>query len=460
MKYYNPAFLIDTVWDSLQITNTIFFFHYLQPSDGMKYPSLLMVAVIIKTWAQWQPQNDSVFTTAENTLGMYFHCYWESQKNSSALSRVYKTELSHPTKIKDLYDCNRTKGEASKIQGCCLRPQTCNQTGSEWLHDWLRPTSLPSPTAKQWWSESPTCLSCSWGRLGWVGAGFSWATGLVRLERLSWEDTGMGHREMGDPYSPNPLETGQHKHLWRSHFVLFRILFHVVGIFCAWCQQWCLMALPGVFFSIGELWRTTRRFTVSSMRNLGMGKQMMEGKVFEELHFLIETIKSFKGELGTITVLHSTTRVTAAAPTSHQHFHPPPIAGEPFSLRSFNIAPINITFLMLFGDRFDYKDPTFLTLLRLIDEVMILLGSPYLNVSNLSHRVMSFSTGTLQWATQITGHSSGVSKCLAPVVTPLMFFMYHLGHHRCAARFPSDILLLHHPAYLCGAKMRTELWSF
>lgn len=156
------------------------------------------------------------------------------------------------------------------------------------------------------------------------------------------------------------------------------------------------MALPGVFFSIGELWRTTRRFTVSSMRNLGMGKQMMEGKVFEELHFLIETIKSFKGELGTITVLHSTTRVTAAAPTSHQHFHPPPIAGEPFSLRSFNIAPINITFLMLFGDRFDYKDPTFLTLLRLIDEVMILLGSPYLNVSNLSHRVMSFSTGTLQ----------------------------------------------------------------
>ncbi|OXB82725.1 UNVERIFIED_CONTAM: hypothetical protein H355_000423 [Colinus virginianus] len=106
----------------------------------------------------------------------------------------------------------------------------------------------------------------------------------------------------------------------------------------------------GVFFSIGDLWRTTRRFTVSSMRNLGMGKQMMEGKVWEELHFLIEKIKSFKG--------------------------------EPFSLRSFSIAPINITFLMLFGDRFDYKDPTFLTLLRLIDEVMVLLGSPYLNYFN------------------------------------------------------------------------------
>uniref|UniRef100_A0A8C3R0A3 Cytochrome P450 2W1 n=2 Tax=Sylvioidea TaxID=2116661 RepID=A0A8C3R0A3_9PASS len=106
----------------------------------------------------------------------------------------------------------------------------------------------------------------------------------------------------------------------------------------------------GLFFSIGELWRTTRRFTVSSMRNLGMGKQMIEGRIFEELHFLIEMIKSFQG--------------------------------EPFSLPSFNCAPINVTFVMLFGDRFDYKDPTFLTLLRLIDEVMILLGSPNLNYFN------------------------------------------------------------------------------
>ncbi|KAM6077811.1 uncharacterized protein LJ206_008266 [Theristicus caerulescens] len=106
----------------------------------------------------------------------------------------------------------------------------------------------------------------------------------------------------------------------------------------------------GLFFSIGDLWRTTRRFTVSSMRNLGMGKKMIEGRIFEELHFLIEMIKSFKG--------------------------------EPFSLTSFNCAPINITFIMLFGDRFDYKDPTFLTLLKLIDEIMILLGSPYLNYFN------------------------------------------------------------------------------
>lgn len=44
------------------------------------------------------------------------------------------------------------------------------------------------------------------------------------------------------------------------------------------------------------------------------------------------------------------------------------------------MAPTNITFAILFGKRFDYEDPTYLTLLRLIDEVMHLLGSPFLHV--------------------------------------------------------------------------------
>ncbi|XP_060116735.1 cytochrome P450 2W1-like [Heteronotia binoei] len=106
----------------------------------------------------------------------------------------------------------------------------------------------------------------------------------------------------------------------------------------------------GVFFSTGELWRTTRRFTVASMRNLGMGKKCLEEQMIEELCFLIESIKAFEG--------------------------------EPFRLRTFNTAPTNITFAMLFGERFDYKDPVFLTLLKLIDEVMCLLGSPLLHLFN------------------------------------------------------------------------------
>nr|XP_056722347.1 cytochrome P450 2W1-like [Euleptes europaea] len=106
----------------------------------------------------------------------------------------------------------------------------------------------------------------------------------------------------------------------------------------------------GVFFSTGELWRTTRRFTMASMRNLGVGKKFLEEQITEELGFLIESIKAFEG--------------------------------EPFGLRTFTMAPTNITFAMLFGERFDYKDPVFLTLLKLIDEVMCLLGSPLLHLFN------------------------------------------------------------------------------
>ncbi|XP_052535840.1 cytochrome P450 2W1 isoform X1 [Tympanuchus pallidicinctus] len=106
----------------------------------------------------------------------------------------------------------------------------------------------------------------------------------------------------------------------------------------------------GVFFSSQELWKTTRRFTLAAMRELGMGKRLAEERMLEELQFLTELIKSFQG--------------------------------GPFRLRLLNAAPTNITFAILFGRRFDYADPTFVTLLRLIDEVMLLLGSPFLHLFN------------------------------------------------------------------------------
>ncbi|KAM6351690.1 LOW QUALITY PROTEIN: cytochrome P450 2W1 [Alca torda] len=105
----------------------------------------------------------------------------------------------------------------------------------------------------------------------------------------------------------------------------------------------------GVFFSSQELWKTTRRFTVATTQDLSMGKHLGEERMLEELRFLI-LIKSFKG--------------------------------GPFKLRFLNMAPTNITFAILFGKKFDYEDPTYLTLLRLIDEVMHLLGSPFLHLFN------------------------------------------------------------------------------
>lgn len=56
----------------------------------------------------------------------------------------------------------------------------------------------------------------------------------------------------------------------------------------------------GVFFSSQELWKATQWFTIATMQDLGMGKHPGEERVPEELvelHFLIELIKSFRGEL-------------------------------------------------------------------------------------------------------------------------------------------------------------------
>lgn len=58
----------------------------------------------------------------------------------------------------------------------------------------------------------------------------------------------------------------------------------------------------------------------------------------------------------------------------------PPIPGQPFPLALLGWAPSNITFTLLFGRRFEYQDPVFVSLLSLIDEVMVLLGTPSLQV--------------------------------------------------------------------------------
>ncbi|NWR68215.1 CP2W1 protein, partial [Bucorvus abyssinicus] len=51
----------------------------------------------------------------------------------------------------------------------------------------------------------------------------------------------------------------------------------------------------GVFFSSQELWKVTQWFTIATMQDLGMGKHLGEEGVLEDLHFLIEWIKSFRG---------------------------------------------------------------------------------------------------------------------------------------------------------------------
>ncbi|XP_069889497.1 cytochrome P450 2W1 [Dipodomys merriami] len=107
----------------------------------------------------------------------------------------------------------------------------------------------------------------------------------------------------------------------------------------------------GIFFSSGGRWRAARQFTVRALHGLGVGQGSMADKVLQELAYLTEQLDSY--------------------------------GGQPFPLAQLGWAPSNITFTLLFGQRFKYQDPMFVSLLGLIDEVMVLMGSASVQMFNI-----------------------------------------------------------------------------
>ncbi|KAG8546397.1 hypothetical protein GDO81_018992 [Engystomops pustulosus] len=107
----------------------------------------------------------------------------------------------------------------------------------------------------------------------------------------------------------------------------------------------------GVVFSNGELWKVTRRFTLSILRDLGMGKKPIEGRIIEELQHLNAAIQSHNG--------------------------------KPFDKKVFYLAPPNITFGMLFGRRFDYNNPTFQKIITIMDDIVVNTGTPAAKYYNI-----------------------------------------------------------------------------
>ncbi|XP_038197304.2 cytochrome P450 2K6-like [Arvicola amphibius] len=108
----------------------------------------------------------------------------------------------------------------------------------------------------------------------------------------------------------------------------------------------------GIVFSHGENWKTMRRFSLTTLRNFGMGKQIIEGTIIEECQHLVQNFESHKG--------------------------------KPFEIkRVLNASVANVIVSVLFGKRFDYQDPQFLRLLTLIGENVKLLGSPRIVLFNM-----------------------------------------------------------------------------
>ncbi|XP_070273148.1 LOW QUALITY PROTEIN: cytochrome P450 2W1 [Myotis yumanensis] len=111
----------------------------------------------------------------------------------------------------------------------------------------------------------------------------------------------------------------------------------------------------GIFFSSGPRWKAARQLAVRTLHGLGVGRGPGADKVLQELRCLVGQLDQY--------------------------------GGRPFPLALLGWAPSNVTFTLLFGQRFDYQDPVFVSLLGLIDDVMVLLGTPGLQLFNIYPRL-------------------------------------------------------------------------
>uniref|UniRef100_A0A3Q3W3N1 Uncharacterized protein n=1 Tax=Mola mola TaxID=94237 RepID=A0A3Q3W3N1_MOLML len=115
----------------------------------------------------------------------------------------------------------------------------------------------------------------------------------------------------------------------------------------------------GLGISNGERWRQLRRFTLSTLRDFGMGRKGMEEWIQEESMHLVERIKT--------------------KPFDPTYF--------------FSCTVSNVICCLVFGQRFSYEDEHFLHILQIITEITKFGSSPWGQLYNVFPRLMNWLPG-------------------------------------------------------------------
>ncbi|XP_028637500.1 cytochrome P450 2C13, male-specific-like isoform X2 [Grammomys surdaster] len=115
-------------------------------------------------------------------------------------------------------------------------------------------------------------------------------------------------------------------------------------------------------FSHGNVWKLTRQFTLTTLKNLFMGKKTIEARVQEEAQRLVKELKKTNG-----------------SPCDPQFI--------------IGCAPCNVLCSIIFQNCFSYEDKDFLNLIEKLKECTKFLRSPWFQVCNAFPILLDYCPG-------------------------------------------------------------------